>query len=229
MASEDDHIVFLVRWSDSFVCFARSGISVFVSRRGFSVHYRTRLTSKCLTTLPSGTVSFARRLTRSCCLGEWLRDKWHLSRGFVKAHVAVDTATAKVLAVRISDDRTHDHGFLIPLVKQAQRLGSIKRVLADAAYDTRENFDFLDSQGIESGIKIRKSANTRSLGRSWARPMAVRELHRLGFEAWSSKYEYSMRWKVEVVFSAVKRAMGEALLSKRSDLVLREAQHKFIA
>ncbi len=159
--------------------------------------------------------------------GEWLRDKWHLSRGFVKAHVAVDVTTLEVVAVLVSDDRKHDRGFLIPLVRQAQRLGSIKRVLADGAYDSRDNFDFLYRHGIEAGIKIRKGADQKLKGGTFARPMAVRERDRLGEDDWSRKYEYWLRWKVEVVFSAVKRALGEALRSRRSDLMLREAQHKF--
>lgn len=160
--------------------------------------------------------------------GEWLRDRWHVHRGFVKAHVAVDVTTATVAAVMVSDDRTHDRGFLIPLVRQAQRLGTVKRVLADGAYDTHDNFDFLRREGIEAGIKTRKNANQHMRGGTFARPLAVGERERLGEDGRSRKYEYSLRWKVEVVFSAVKRTLGEALRARRSDLMLREAQQKFI-
>lgn len=162
--------------------------------------------------------------------GEWMRDKWRLRRGFIKAHVAVDTATSTVAAVIVSDERSHDRRYLIPLVREAANTlpGRVVRVLADGAYDSRENFDFLASEGIEAGIKLRKDAVARFNG-SHARSLAVVERQQLGEHGWKARYEYWLRWNVEIVFSAVKRTLGEALRSKRSDLMLREAQHKFIA
>ena len=38
--------------------------------------------------------------------GEWIRHKWKVWRGFVKFHVMVDVDTKKILAVRVTDDRT---------------------------------------------------------------------------------------------------------------------------
>ncbi len=85
--------------------------------------------------------------------GEWIRDRYHLRRGFVKAHIAVDVSTATVVAVRVSDHRKGDAGFLRPLVEEASRLfpGRITKVIADGAYDTRENFDLLASNGHRGG------------------------------------------------------------------------------
>ena len=162
--------------------------------------------------------------------GEWMRDKWHKRRGFIKAHVAVDVTTMAVVAVIVSDERSHDRRYLVPLVREAASTlpGRIVRVLADGAYDSRENFDFLRSQNIEAGIKLRKDAVARFNG-SQARYLAVVERQSLGEHGWKSRYEYWRRWNVEIVFSAVKRVLGESLRSRRSDLMLREAQHKFIA
>ncbi len=42
--------------------------------------------------------------------------------------------------------------------------GKIRRVLADGAYDTNENFNKLREKGIESGIKMKKNASTRARG-----------------------------------------------------------------
>ena len=160
--------------------------------------------------------------------GEWLRDKWKLRRGWIKVHVAVDVTTMMVAAVIVSDERSHDRRYLIPLVEQAASTlpGRIVRVLADGAYDSRENFDFLRSRGIEAGIKLRKDA-IKLADRSMARYLAIVEREELGEDGWKARYEYWLRWNVEVVFSAVKRVLGEALRSHRSDLMLREAQHKF--
>ncbi len=160
--------------------------------------------------------------------GEWLRDKWHVHRGFIKAHVAVDVETLEIVAVMVGDDHSYDAHYLVPLVQRSLDQGTqVVRVLADAAYDTRYNFDFLHRNGIDAGINLRKNADQRLKGGTFARPMAARELRRLGKEGWKLKHGYGMRWKVECAFSAVKRVMSEALRSTRRDLMLREAQHKF--
>jgi IS5 family transposase len=162
--------------------------------------------------------------------GEWLRDRWHVHRGFIKAHVAVDVDTLEVLGAIVTDDRGYDAHFLVPLVQRALDRGArVVRVLADAAYDARYNFDFLYRNGIDAGINLRKNADQKVKGGTFARPMAARELHRIGHEEWARKHSYALRWKVECAFSAIKRTMGEALRSTRSDLMLREAQRKFIA
>lgn len=162
--------------------------------------------------------------------GEWIRNKYHLRRGFVKAHIAVDVSTAMVVAVHITDDRKGDAGFLRPLVEEASsRLdGRITKVIADGAYDTRDNFDFLDERGIEAIIRMRKNANMKRRGGGAARPRAVKERNLLGEAYWRFVHGYGRRWAVEGAFSAVKRVMGESLRSRRSDQMLREAQHKFV-
>lgn len=162
--------------------------------------------------------------------GEWMRDKWRLHRGFIKAHVAVDTATATVAAVIVSDERSHDRGYLIPLVERAASTlpGRIVRVLADGAYDSRENLDYLASQGIDAGIKLRKDAIALERT-SPARYAAVMERRLFGEDGWKKRHEYRLRWRAEIAFSAIERVLGEALCARRSDLMLREAQHKFIA
>lgn len=100
-------------------------------------------------------------------------------------------------------------------------------MLADGAYDTRENFRFLREKGIEAGIKMRAGASRKSLGKTMARPLAVAELERIGEESWRERYEYSKRWKVECVVSAVKRIFGESVRSRRPDLMYKEANAMF--
>lgn len=56
-------------------------------------------------------------------------------------------------------------------------------------------------------------------GRQRPPSRAVREMDRIGFEAHASKYEYSLRWMIEYVFSAVKRTMGGEVRSRRRDLL----------
>lgn len=159
---------------------------------------------------------------------EWLRDKWRKRRGFVKAHVAVDVASLEVLGVVVTDDSVHDAEVFTELVRQMLARGiTIKRVLADGAYDSRTNFDLLRSQGIEAGIKVRKNASQRMRGHSFARPLAVHEHRFLGAWLWERRYAYSLRWVIEYVFSAVKRTLGGEVRSRKRDLMFLEVRDKF--
>ncbi len=159
---------------------------------------------------------------------EWLRDKWRKRRGFVKAHVAIDVASLEVLAVVVTDDTVHDAEAFVPLVQQVLSRGvTIKRVLADGAYDSRANFDLLRRHGIEAGIMIRKSAGRKLRGHTFARPCAVRERDLLGAWLWERRYAYSLRWMVEYVFSAVKRTLGSEVRSRDRDLMFLEVRNKF--
>lgn len=49
----------------------------------------------------------------------------------------------------------------------------------------------------------------------------------IGFEAWASKYEYSLRWMIEYVFSAVKRTVSGEVRARRRDLMFSEVEYKF--
>ena len=103
--------------------------------------------------------------------GEWLRDKWHVHRGWIKAHVAVEVVSGSVVGLVVTDERAPDHRCLPQLVRQAERLlpGPIRRVLADAAYDTRDNFAFLRGKGIDAAIPLRAGASRKSLSKGLAR------------------------------------------------------------
>ena len=109
----------------------------------------------------------------------------------------------------------------MPLIEQVLSRGVIiDRVLADGGYDSYGTFDFLNEHGIEAGIKMHKDATTRSRGWSKARPMAVQERDTLGQEAWVVRYQYSLRWMIEYVFSAVKGARQRAEVASSRPHVL---------
>ncbi len=162
--------------------------------------------------------------------GEWLREKWHIQKGWIKAHIAVEVRSGAIVGIAVSDERAVDAQFLPDLVRQAQAVlpGPVKRGLADGAYDTRDNFDFLSEEGIEAGIKIRLNASRKLKGASMARPNAALERERLGEEGWARRYEYNKRWRCETTISAVKRIFGETIMSRRTDMMLREATLKFV-
>jgi hypothetical protein len=160
--------------------------------------------------------------------GEWMREKWHVHRGWIKVHMCVEVGSGSIVGLMVSDEKASDAPFLPALVEQAGRLlpGRIPRVLADGGYDTYDNFGYL--AGRKQVIKMRKNASTKRHGHSSARPKAVRERNDLGEEDWKIKRGYNMRWKVETMFSAVKRKVGEPVRSKRPDLAQKQAERMFV-
>jgi len=99
-------------------------------------------------------------------------EKWNVHRGWIKVHMAVEVLSGAIVGIRVSDEVASDAPFLPGLVEQAAGLlpGRIARVTADGAYDTFENFNFLASRGIDPAIELRKNANVRCRGHSFARP-----------------------------------------------------------
>ncbi len=66
-------------------------------------------------------------------------------------------------------------------------------------------------------------------GGTSARPLAVPERNLLG-EAYRRYVKgYGHRWSVEGAFSSLKRVLGESLLSRRDDLMMKEAPRKVAA
>jgi hypothetical protein len=44
---------------------------------------------------------------------------------------------------------------------------------------------------------------------------------------WEARYEYSLRWMIEYVISAVKRTLDGSTRSRRRDLMFSEVENKF--
>lgn len=162
--------------------------------------------------------------------GEWIREKWKVHRGWIKVHIAVDVKTKEVVAIEVTNETVTDAEKFKDLIQQSEKnagKNNIKRVLADGAYDTKEDFNLLSEKNVESGIKTRKNARTRARGSSY-RGMCVRERRRLGYDEWKEKYGYGYRWSSEAVFSSVKRINGESVRASSTWGMFREVKMKFI-
>jgi len=85
----------------------------------------------------------------------------------------------------------------------------IDKALGDGAYDRKEIFNVLEKRGILSGIKMRKDAATKSRGSPYCSE-CVRRRNKGGYKKWAEE-GYGMRWKVERLYSGVKRTFGEAV------------------
>jgi len=143
--------------------------------------------------------------------GEWIRHKWRVKRGFVKVHVAVDTKTGKILSMQVTKEDVPDGRMLKPLVEAASSQAHLVEVIADGAYDSKDNFRTLDGMRIEPAIKVRKNSSTKANG-CMPRKLVVMEQLK-DYKRWKKKHGYGYRWMAESAISSLKRTFGEHIVS----------------
>lgn len=147
--------------------------------------------------------------------GDYIEEKWiREKKEFIKLHIAVDEKSKKVVSFRITKGNVHDTKKFGPLVKESAKRHDIDKVYGDKAYDNRKNFNILDDMNAEPAISIRKNASTRSKGCPLRRD-EVFLVKKLGYEGWKQLKDTGRRWIAEIVFSSIKRVLGEDLLSKK--------------
>ena len=82
------------------------------------------------------------------------------------------------------------------------------------AYDSKTIFNLLDKLHIEPVISIRKNANGRTR-KCKSRNEQVHLIQNIGYDQYKKLKDTGKRWIAEVVFSSLKRVLGEHLLSKK--------------
>jgi DDE family transposase len=87
--------------------------------------------------------------------GEWIREKWNNNnnnkkrRGFIKIHIAVNVRTKKILSMEVTKEDVYDGKILKKLVDNVvSENNDVKKVLADGAYDSKDNFRYIDKMYI---------------------------------------------------------------------------------
>jgi len=147
--------------------------------------------------------------------GDYIEEKWiREKKEFVNLHIDVDEKSKKVVSFRITKGNVHDTKKFGPLVKESAKRHDVDKVYGDKAYDNRKNFNILDDMNAEPAISIRKNASTRSKGCPLRRD-EVFLVKKLGYEGWKQLKDTGRRWIAEIVFSSIKRVLGEDLLSKK--------------
>ena len=150
-----------------------------------------------------------------------MRDKWHVGRrGYLKIHVAVDIKKKKVVSLVVTSEEVHDGKVMKKLVDHASENNDIKRVLADGAYDSKNNFQYLSDNNIEAAIKVRKNSSGRSNG-CYPRKLIVLQQMK-NFKKWKHSVSYGYRWMSESVFSAMKRTFGEYVSARKFPNMVKE-------
>jgi len=158
--------------------------------------------------------------------GDWIRKVWKVKKGYLKIHFAVDVKTGQVVSMDVSSEKVGDGRRLKRLVKRARGNNvRVKRVLADGAYDSKANFNFLAQEGIKPVIRVRKGSVQKSDG-SYARKLAVIEQQAFKPKAWSNIHRFGYRWRVEGAFSVIKRVFGEYVSAKKFVNMAREMAMK---
>ncbi|MFZ0512688.1 MAG: transposase [Candidatus Nitrosopolaris sp.] len=73
----------------------------------------------------------------------------------------------------------HDGSRLKNLIDNALENNTLKIVIADGAYDSKENFRYLYDNNIEAAIKVRKNSSYRFMGCNPRRKVVLQQLKNL--------------------------------------------------
>jgi IS5 family transposase len=161
--------------------------------------------------------------------GEWMRHKWHVRKGYLKIHVAVDITRKRILSLEVTSEEVHDGKMLSKLVDNASSSSSssaadggnhVKGVLADGMYDSNNNFRYLSRNHIKSGIKTRSNSKVRS-NNCHARNMSVVK-QQANLKIWKRSMSYGHRWMAETAFSSIKRMFGEHVTARKFPNMVKE-------
>jgi hypothetical protein len=152
--------------------------------------------------------------------GEWMREKWKTRRGFIKIHIAVDVKSKQITSIQVTKENVTDGKMLKSLVyNDALSKADVKKVIADGAYDSKDNFRFLSSNGIEPCIKVRKNSSTNARG---CMPRKIAVIEQIRDIKWKERHGYGLRWIAESAISSLKRTFGEYVSSIRWGNIVKE-------
>lgn len=165
--------------------------------------------------------------------GEWMNEKWNIQnkKGYLKIHIAVNIKTKEILALEVTDEKVHDNKMLKKLVDDVSKavpppdkkniVKNLKLILlADGAYDTNTNFEYLDKNGIKPRIKVRKNSIVLPKNNRLRNMEAL--LQTKDLLKWKKKRKYGQRWMAETTFSSIKRMFGEYVSATRFQNMVNE-------
>jgi IS5 family transposase len=153
--------------------------------------------------------------------GEWIRHKWHIRKGYLKIHVAVDIKKKKIVSLEVTSEEVHDSKMLKHLVDHAlENNDTVTRTLCDGSYDNNNNFRYLVKNNIQPAIKTRRNSKVRSTNCK-ARNMSLTKQQQ-NFKKWKNSLSYGHRWMAETVFSSMKRMFGEHVSARKFPNMIKE-------
>ena len=151
----------------------------------------------------------------------------------VELHAIYDAKHLVFLMAAVTKGNAADLPMLKPLIKAIVDTIAISKLLADPAYSSRENVQFLIDLGIEPIIMPKEIAGTLAKGYPAWRKLIL-EFMELGIERWIKEKGYSLRFTSKSIFSALKQKFDNVLSSKMPktlaiELLARVAAHNLHA
>ena len=145
---------------------------------------------------------FSRRPTSRYYSQRW--GAWHSRYLYWSTVVWVQPRVICAQQVRVGPTGSQSRT-LPALVEAARTVVPLRRLLADADYDSEANHRWLrETCGIESIIPATRGPRGRR-----------RSPYRRRMQRYFPRRSYGQRWLVETVFSVIKRKFGEALTARR--------------
>lgn len=193
------------------------------------------------------TISIDGSVAKITNRGQWMDKKWKVKnrKGYLKTHVAMDIKTKDILALEVTDEKIHDGKMLKKLVNSIldgstttttttttssnsesikKKVIRIESVLADGAYDSNSNFQYLQEKRIKPGIKVRKNSIVSSKNNRLRNREVLRQTKDL--LKWKKKRKYGHRWMAETAFSTLKRTFGEYVSATKFSNMVKEMMIK---
>jgi transposase len=147
-------------------------------------------------------------------------------RDYLKVHAMIGVKTHIVTGVTITDRDRHDITQFKPLLEQTAENFSVRKVLADKAYSSREMIGFIDGMGAAPFIPFR---NNSTIKPNLKAPAWDRLFHFYNFKREEFLAHYHKRSNVESAFSSMKRKFGDFIRSKTEVAQKNEALLKVLA
>lgn len=162
--------------------------------------------------------------------GDWIRHKWKIQRGWIKV-VIMGSKNKKekksIIDIRVGNENLDERKAARGMIRYNQ--SKIDKAIMDGLHDCRDTFNLCENYNIPTAIKIRKNANTKSLGSS-RRKEEVLIYKSMPHEEWVREKDYGERWPLsEGIFSADKRIFGEEVSAKKKRNMYHEVKLKFWA
>ena len=146
-------------------------------------------------------------------------------KGFIKIHVAVDIKTKKIVSMYVTKENVYDGKMLKELIDDVSKRCSIKKVLADGGYDSKDNFRHLDEMKVIDVIKVRKNSSVKNNTKCIPRKLSVIQQLK-DPKRWKKRHGYGMRWMAETACSSIKRTFGEYVSSVKWNNIVNELMLK---
>ena len=143
---------------------------------------------------------------------------------WLKCHISTGVTTNIVADVIITDEYGADSPQFEPLVRGTAQNFTINEISADGIYSSRKNLRLVDSYGGTAYIPFKKNATGKARGSAlWNKTFHYFQLHREEFDR-----HYHQRSNVESTIGALKKKLGENLLSKNRTAQINEMLCKII-